>query len=221
VPVWAVPIGHANVKLAGVSVAGSIGWLKMAVIILVLLGTPETFGRGVTAVTVGGGPLGTGVGTGTGTGTGTGAEPPPPHPLAKTARSNAMNHAEPFAQPSYFFICFPLHLLQKPLMESTDALRVLTLSFCTIAWNQRVYKWSISLYRKRIGAFANICHFYFQDGKYAHNRKQSVVQVINNCQNGRALARNGAVTLVRSPSSSRAAAQKIYANKDTVTHWFQ
>jgi hypothetical protein len=117
------------VKLAGVSVAGSIGWLKIAVMILVLPGTPVTFGRGVTAVTVGGGPLGTGVGTGTGAG----AEPPPPHPLAKTARSNAMNHAEPFAQPSYFFICFPLHMLQKPLMKSINSLQVLALSFFAIA----------------------------------------------------------------------------------------
>jgi hypothetical protein len=80
----------------------------MAVIILVLTSTPETFGRGVTAVTVGDGPA---------LGTESWPPPPPPHPPAKAPRSNAMNHIKTLVQPSYLFICFPLHLWQKTIDE--------------------------------------------------------------------------------------------------------
>jgi hypothetical protein len=82
-----VPTGHASVKLAGVSVAGSIAAVKAAVISFVLTGTRVALVRGATKVTWGGVefPLGPRIDDPP-------PLPPPPHPAIKTLNINVINH---------------------------------------------------------------------------------------------------------------------------------
>jgi hypothetical protein len=107
---------HVTVKLA-LPVRGTIGSLKAAVMMVLLIATPVALLTGATAVTVGG------VG---GVGAGStilppmpriGACPslPPPHPAVKALSSNAINHGRTLKYLLKLFIFFPYYLIQKTI----------------------------------------------------------------------------------------------------------
>ena len=113
VPTRGVPAGQASEKLEVVRLAASIALLKVAVTVLVLIGTPVAFRSGVVAVTVGancGSPPAPRIGS---------WPPPLPQPVAMTNSSKVRADASPFENLLNSFILIPfLNLSGKPSMSA-------------------------------------------------------------------------------------------------------